>query len=117
MPDRSCFGGTPMAKTDNQNRSAPDRLHADEANERELGERTYDQLFRSARTQNGWLDRPVSDTQLHQIWELMKWGPTSANSMPARVIFLKSAESKERLRPHLWPGNVSKTMSAPVVAI
>jgi 3-hydroxypropanoate dehydrogenase len=106
-----------MAKSDKQTRSAPDRLHTDEVTDRQLGDNAYDQLFRTARSQNGWLDRPVSEEQLHQIWELMKWAPTSANSMPARIIFLKSAESKERLRPHLWPGNVSKTVSAPVVAI
>jgi 3-hydroxypropanoate dehydrogenase len=83
----------------------------------ELGSRAYDQLFRAARSHNGWLERVVTDQQLHHVWELMKWGPTSANSMPARILFLKTQESKERLRPHLLPGNVSKTMSAPVVAI
>ncbi|MBM3340299.1 MAG: malonic semialdehyde reductase [Betaproteobacteria bacterium] len=74
-------------------------------------------LFLNARSQNGWLDKPVSDEQLHQLYELMKWAPTSANSQPGRFLFLRSAEAKEKLRPALSPGNVDKTMSAPVVAI
>jgi 3-hydroxypropanoate dehydrogenase len=76
-----------------------------------------DRLFLNARSQNGWLDKPVSDEQLHQLYELMKWAPTSANSQPGRFLFLRSAEAKEKLRPALSPGNVDKTMSAPVVAI
>jgi 3-hydroxypropanoate dehydrogenase len=59
----------------------------------------------------------VSDEQLHQLYALMKWAPTSANSQPGRFLFLRSAEAKEKLRPALSPGNVDKTMSAPVVAI
>jgi 3-hydroxypropanoate dehydrogenase len=74
-------------------------------------------LFTDARSQNGWTDRPVSDQQLEDLYELMKFCPTSANSQPARLIFLRTAEAKERLRPALSPGNVDKTMSAPVVAI
>jgi 3-hydroxypropanoate dehydrogenase len=76
-----------------------------------------DTLFLSARTQNGWLENPVSDAQLESIYELVKMGPTSGNSQPARIVFLRSAEAKERLRPALSPGNLAKTMSAPVVAI
>lgn len=76
-----------------------------------------DRIFRRARTFNGWLDRPVSDEALHEIHELMKWGPTSANANPARVFFLRSKKAKEALRPALAPGNVEKTMSAPVTAI
>ena len=74
-------------------------------------------LFTEARSQNGWTDRPVSDQQLHDLYELMKFCPTSANSQPGRLVFLRTAEAKERLRPALSPGNVGKTMSAPVVAI
>jgi 3-hydroxypropanoate dehydrogenase len=74
-------------------------------------------LFTEARSQNGWTDRPVSDQQLHDLYELMKFCPTSANSQPGRLVFLRTAEAKERLRPALSPGNVDKTMSAPVVAI
>lgn len=74
-------------------------------------------LFLDARSQNGWLDRPVSDEQLEDLYALMKMCPTSANSQPARLVFLRTAEAKERLRPALAPGNVDKTMSAPVIAI
>lgn len=74
-------------------------------------------LFTHARSQNGWTDRLVSDQQLEDLYELMKFCPTSANSQPARLVFLRTAEAKERLRPALSPGNVDKTMSAPVVAI
>ena len=74
-------------------------------------------LFTTARTQNGWLDAPVSDAQLRQAFELMRMAPTSANTQPARFVFLRSQAAKERLRPALSPGNVDKTMSAPVVAI
>jgi len=76
-----------------------------------------DQLFRSARTHNAWLDRPVTDETLHDLYDLLKWGPTSANSSPARFLFIRSREAKERLRPTLAPGNVEKTMSAPVTAV
>jgi nitroreductase len=74
-------------------------------------------LFQNARTQNGWLDKPVIDEQLHQIYELMKWGPTSANCSPARIIFVKSPEAKERLLACMNEGNVEKTRTAPVTAI
>jgi len=82
-----------------------------------LTDQALDQLFRSARSQNGWLDSPVSDEQLQQIYELMKWGPTSANSCPARIVFVKSDEAKQRLKPSLQEGNIEKSMTAPVVAI
>lgn len=74
-------------------------------------------LFAAARSHNGWLDRPVDDALLHEAWNLARMGPTSANSSPLRVAFVKSAEAKARLRPALMEGNVTKTMSAPVVAI
>lgn len=82
-----------------------------------LTDEALDQLFREARTFTTWQDRPVSDELLHQLYDLMKWGPTSANSSPARIVFVRSPEAKERLRPALAPGNVDKTMSAPVTAI
>ncbi|MCX7893599.1 MAG: malonic semialdehyde reductase [Burkholderiales bacterium] len=82
-----------------------------------LDENALDTLFRKARTQNGWLDRPVTDDALRAIYDLLKWGPTSANCSPMRVQFLKSQAAKERLRPHLNPGNVEKTMTAPAVAV
>jgi len=82
-----------------------------------LPDAALDQLFRAARTANGWRDAPVPDDTLVALYDLVKWGPTSANIQPLRVKFLTSAAAKERLRPHLSPGNVEKTMAAPVVAI
>ena len=82
-----------------------------------VSEQCLNQLFREARTHTQWLDRPVSDDTLHQLYELLKWGPTSANSCPARILFLRTREAKERLRPALAKGNVDKTMNAPVTAI
>jgi 3-hydroxypropanoate dehydrogenase len=75
------------------------------------------QVFTDARTHNGWSDEPVSDTDLARIWDLAKFPPTSANTMPLRIVFVKSAAAKEKLRPALSPGNLEKTMSAPVTAI
>jgi 3-hydroxypropanoate dehydrogenase len=76
-----------------------------------------DVLFRSARTHNFWSAKPVTDDQLRELYDLLRWGPTSANSNPARILFLRSREAKERLKPALWAGNVDKTMAAPVTAI
>lgn len=76
-----------------------------------------DLVFRTARTQNGWLPQPVSHELLQQVWDLAKMGPTSANCLPLRVVFVTTAEGKARLKPHLSPGNVDKTMAAPVTAI
>jgi 3-hydroxypropanoate dehydrogenase len=82
-----------------------------------LNDEALDQLFRKARTHSAWLDEPVSDDVLRQLYELMKWGPTSANACPARILFLRTPEAKQRLLPTLSPGNVDKTMQAPVTAI
>ncbi len=78
---------------------------------------SLDQLFRTARTQNAFLDTPISDAQLHALYELLKWGPTAANSTPARFVFVKSAEAKAKLGPALDEGNYRKTMAAPVTVI
>jgi 3-hydroxypropanoate dehydrogenase len=75
------------------------------------------QLFTAARTHNAFRDKPVSDELLQKAIELAKMGPTSANQSPMRVVFLRSHAAKERLRPALAPGNLDKTMAAPVVAI
>jgi 3-hydroxypropanoate dehydrogenase len=80
-------------------------------------DQTLDQLFREARTFNAWLDKPVTDDQIREIYDLLKWGPTSANSSPARFVFLRTRQSKERLKPALAPANVEKVMTAPVTAI
>ena len=74
-------------------------------------------LFTDARTHNGWLPQPVSDETLHEIYALLKWGPTSANCSPARFVFIRTPEGKEKLRPALSSGNLEKTLSAPVTAI
>lgn len=76
-----------------------------------------EELFRNARTHNAWLDKPVTDETLRELYDALKWGPTSANASPARFVFLRSAAAKERLRPSLAPGNVEKTMTAPVTVI
>ena len=76
-----------------------------------------DLVFRKARTYNAWLPRPVPDDLLRQLYDTLKWGPTSANISPARFVFIRSKAAKERLRPSLAPGNVEKTMAAPVTVI
>jgi 3-hydroxypropanoate dehydrogenase len=76
-----------------------------------------DLLFRAARTHNVWLDKPVDDALLRQVYDLAKFGPTSANMCPMRVVFVKSKAEKEKLKPGLDAGNVDKTMSAPVTAV
>lgn len=82
-----------------------------------LDSQALDQLFLKARTHTAWLDEPVADATLRQLFELAIQGPTSANSLPARFVFVRSAEAKARLRPFLAPGNVDKTMAAPVTVI
>ena len=76
-----------------------------------------DTLFRAARTHNTWLDKPVANEQLIAVYDLMKWGPTSANSFPIRIVFVTTREAKERLKPFVFEGNRPKVASAPVTAI
>jgi 3-hydroxypropanoate dehydrogenase len=82
-----------------------------------VSDEALDIIFRHARTQNKWQDKPVSPAHLMAIYDLMRWGPTSANTSPARFYFLTSHAAKERLKPFLSPGNRDKTMAAPAVAI
>ncbi|WP_282602068.1 malonic semialdehyde reductase [Paracoccus sp. PARArs4] len=82
-----------------------------------LTQAALDQLFYDARSQNGWLDRPVAPEVLEKLWEMASLGPTSANCEPGRFVFLTTPEAKERLRPHLSRGNTDKTMTAPVVVL
>lgn len=82
-----------------------------------LDESARNLLFRDARSQNGFLDRPVDKTVLCELYDLLKFGPTSANCSPLRIVFLCSEVAKERLMPALSPGNIDKTRSAPVVAV
>src|SRR5580765_3489489 len=76
-----------------------------------------DTLFREARSYSQWQPRPVSDQTLRDLYDLLKWAPTSANASPARFAFVRSKQAKERLRPALAPLNVAKTMAAPVTVI
>jgi 3-hydroxypropanoate dehydrogenase len=82
-----------------------------------LPDTCLDSIFRTARTHNAFLDKPVPESMLRELYELLKWGPTSANSSPARFVFVVSRHAKERLRPALSPGNLDKTMAAPVTVI
>lgn len=82
-----------------------------------LPDAALDQLFRNARSHNGFIDEPIGEDTLKALYELAKWGPTAANTCPLRIVFIRSHEAKERLRPALAPGNVAKAMSAPVVAL
>jgi 3-hydroxypropanoate dehydrogenase len=82
-----------------------------------LDDEALDRLFRKARTHSSWLDRPVSDETLRELYELVKWAPTSANTNPARFLFLRSKRAKERLLPALAPANVEKVLTAPVTVI
>ena len=83
----------------------------------QLDNQSLDTMFRAAHTHSVWLDKPVSDAQLVQIYDLMKWPPTSANCSPARIVFVRSAAAKQKLLPAMAPGNVEKTRTAPVTAI
>ena len=76
-----------------------------------------DQLFFDARTHNEWQDRPVSDELLRELFDVLRWAPTSANCSPARIVFAKSPEAKAKLLPALIEGNVEKTRTAPVTAV
>ncbi len=82
-----------------------------------LGEQALDQIFRTARTYNGYIDKPVSEDQLRAIWDLMKMGPTSANSLPARIVWCVSDEAKQKLADCAGGANPPKILAAPVTAI
>ena len=81
-----------------------------------LDAKSLDTIFRQARTHNAF-SGPVTDAQLRELYDLMKWGPTTMNTQPGRIVFVRSKEAKEKLRPALSPGNLDKTMAAPVTAI
>lgn len=83
----------------------------------QLDDRSLDIMFREAHTHSNWQDKPVDDALLNQVYDLMKWAPTSANCSPARILFVRSAEAKQRLLQAMAPGNVEKTRTAPVTAI
>ena len=82
-----------------------------------LDDKSLDTLLRAARTHNVFLDKPVPDELLHRLYDLAKWGPTTMNSQPGRFVFLRSKAAKEKLAPALSPGNLDKTVKAPVTVI
>jgi 3-hydroxypropanoate dehydrogenase len=82
-----------------------------------LNDAALDVIFRQARTQNKWLDTPISNDQLMALYDLMRWGPTSANSFPLRIVFVASPAAKQRLIPLVFEGNRQKVLTAPVTAI
>ena len=84
---------------------------------RKLDELALNRLFRTARTRNGWTDRPVTEEQLRELYELLKFGPTSSNCCPARFVWVRSAEAKSKLAALASPGNADKILAAPVTAI
>src|SRR5690606_35087377 len=83
----------------------------------EISQQALEQLFLGARTQSGWLNVPVDDATLEQIYDIAKMGPTSMNCQPMRLVFIRSDEAKARLIPALSAGNVPKVQQAPVVAL
>jgi 3-hydroxypropanoate dehydrogenase len=82
-----------------------------------LDSKSLDKILRGARSHNGFQEKPVTDAQLRELYEILKWGPTSSNSQPGRFVFVRTKEGKEKLRPALSSGNTAKTMEAPVTAI
>ncbi len=84
---------------------------------KKINEDCLKQIFHESRTHSTWFDKAVDDHILFELYDLMKLGPTSANCSPVRILFIKTKEAKERLKPHLAPGNIEKTMLAPVTAI
>ena len=82
-----------------------------------INDEALDVIFRAARTHRAWLAKPVSPAVLMAVYDLLRWGPTSANINPVRIVFVTSPEGKARLKPHLSAGNVDKTMNAPATAI
>ena len=82
-----------------------------------LDQKALDVIFFKAHTHNAWTDKPVGDATLRQMYDILKFGPTSANCSPARIVFVRSKAGKEKLRPVLSEGNLEKTMAAPVTAI
>jgi 3-hydroxypropanoate dehydrogenase len=87
------------------------------ASPKTLDQEGLDLIFRGARTHNAFLDKPVTEETLRALYDLLKWGPTSANTSPLRLVFVRSKEAKERIAPALSQSNLAKTMAAPVTAI
>ena len=94
-----------------------DAPRIDQAMKPSIGDAALDQLFRAARSHNGWQSDPVSDATLRQLYDIVKWGPTTSNSQPQRILLLRTQAAKERLAPAMSKSNQEKTLTAPVVAI
>lgn len=97
--------------------SPDENARPQDLNRSTLDDKALDLLFRDARSQNGWLPQDVSDEQLKAVWDIAKWGPTSANCCPMRILFLRNYDAKSRLRPHFDASNINKVMTAPIVAL
>ncbi|WP_116365281.1 malonic semialdehyde reductase [Parahaliea mediterranea] len=98
-------------------RAAQARAAALQAASRRLDDPALDQLFRQARSHNGWQDKPVPGALLEELYRLSSWGPTSMNCSPARFVFVRSQAARDKLLPALAPANVDKVSAAPVTAI
>ena len=109
---RACQSGFVKPNEQEETVTMMDRIEKMRVNDGAL-----DLVFRKARTYNAWLLKPVPEELLRQLYDTLKWGPTSANNSPARFVFIRSTAAKERLRPSLALGNVQKTMAAPVTVI
>ena len=82
-----------------------------------LSTSSLDKLFTKARSHKGWINKDINDQQIHQIYDLLKFAPTSSNTCPARFTFIRSKEAKERLKPSLDQGNINKAMNSPAVVV
>lgn len=102
---------------DNPNAAAQQRVADVRARIQRLDDDSLDLIFREARSHTLWTDKPVSDDQLHELYGLIAMGPTANNGCPSKVLFVRSAEAKGRLKPALGPANVAKVEAAPVTAI
>jgi 3-hydroxypropanoate dehydrogenase len=91
-------------------------LREDDVSER-LDDLALDRLFRTARTRNAWTDRPVTEQQVRELYDLLKFGPTSSNCCPARFVWIRSADGKQKLAALASPGNAPKILAAPVTVI
>lgn len=120
MTDRKMTASTPDNVNDNHDdarEAAHESVRAMRRRLTKLGDDGLDLLFRSARSHHGWQDRPVTDQEIRDLYDIVKWGPTSANGNPARFIFVRSPEAKEKLSQCVKPGNVPKILAAPVTVI
>ena len=119
MSDQKNVSSTaPTGDNDNDVRAAAhEAIRAMRNRLTKLGDDGLDLLFRDARSHYGWQDRPVTDDEIRELYEVVKWGPTSANGNPARFVFVRSPEARQKLSECVKPGNAPKVLAAPVTAI